>query len=373
MLHPLDDYPLHQTSQVISLPATESPNYYDRFFFNGWHPEGDVFFAVAFGVYPNRQVMDGAFSVVRDGVQHNVRATRTCPDDRTQTSVDPITITIEEPMRRHLIQVSDRFGLAADLHYTAMSPAIEEPRFLHVVGNRTRMDYTRLTQFGRWSGWIELDGERIEIDQTHVGVRDRSWGIRPVGEQPTAPSAAPQFFWIWCPTVFEDRCTHFALNHEADGRVWHQSGAVVPRLEDGEPVIDPGRVQRGESATIDVEWGQGTRWARSLTTRLGLWNCEPLEVTYEPLVRFQMSGIGYLHPEWGHGKWRGEADATRDKIVLDEIDPLSGKYVHIQALSRARCGTQIGMGVVEQLILGPHEPTGLAGVLEGAGSSSPQN
>jgi hypothetical protein len=54
MLHALDDYPYHQTPQPFSHPASDSPNVYDRFFFNGYSADGSVFFAVAFGVYPNR-------------------------------------------------------------------------------------------------------------------------------------------------------------------------------------------------------------------------------------------------------------------------------------------------------------------------------
>ena len=216
-----------------------------------------------------------------------------------------------------------------------------------------------------------LDGvERIVVDETHVGVRDRSWGIRSVGEQPAGPPSRPQFFWIWCPTVFEDACTHFALNHESNGRPWHQSGAVVPRIGADEPVLYPGRVQRAETAEVDIEWQTGTRWAQAVTTRLGVWNGDPVEVTYEPLTRFQMSGIGYLHPEWNHGRWIGEAEATRDAIVLDDVNPLSVEYIHVQALCRARWGSRIGTRVVEQLVIGPHEPSGLAGILDGARSES---
>ena len=50
MLHPFDDYPLHQTPEPLSHVGSESPNAYDRYFFNGYRVDGDdgpVFFAVA--------------------------------------------------------------------------------------------------------------------------------------------------------------------------------------------------------------------------------------------------------------------------------------------------------------------------------------
>ena len=369
MLHAFDDYPFHQTTQPISHPASDSPNVYDRFFFNGYSRDGSVFFAVAFGVYPNRGVMDGAFSVVRDGVQQNVRGSRACPRDRMQTTAGPITVEVVEPMRRHRVVVEGRHGIAADLTMTAIAPVVEEPRFVHQVDGRTTFDYTRLTQFGRWSGWIDVDGERVELADAGevVGVRDRSWGSRPVGDPIPGPPTAPQFFWLWAPTVFADACTHFALNQEADGGTWHQSGAVVPRIRDGDPTLDAGRVQRAETATFDVTWRPGTRWAATITTRLGVWSGAPVEITYEPFLQFQMVGIGYRHPEWGHGRWVGPDESTRDAIVLADVAPDDHLMLHVQALARARWGDREGVGVVEQLVIGPHAPTGLTGTLDGAG------
>lgn len=393
MLHGFDDYPVHSTPAPLLHPATDSPNAYDRYFYNGYRADGDLFFALALGVYPNRRVMDAAFSVVRNGVQHNLRASRACTTDRTRTVVGPIAIHIDEPMLRHRLVVdAPEHGVRAELAWTSISAVLEEPRFTHSQGPLLRMDYTRMTQFGSWTGWIELDGEHIEITAPGpgagsgdvpaqapgdvpvevLGCRDRSWGIRNVGAPIPGPATLPQFFWIWAPTIFPELCTHFALNHEADGRPWHQSGAVTGRLPGPDTgltidtVLDPSRVQRGQSAEVEITWQPGTRWAEQITTRLHRWEADPVEISYEPILRFQMSGVGYLHPEWGHGMWRGDLDVTRDAIVTDEVDPESITGVHIQALSRARWGDRVGVGTVEQMVLGAHTPTGLTGILTGA-------
>ena len=42
MLTPADDYPLHQTPETINISGTNR-NFYDRFFFNGYNDEGDIF------------------------------------------------------------------------------------------------------------------------------------------------------------------------------------------------------------------------------------------------------------------------------------------------------------------------------------------
>ena len=59
MLTPADDYPLHQTADPIAFARTDR-NFYDRFFFNGDHATGDIFFATALGVYPQLNVMDAS-------------------------------------------------------------------------------------------------------------------------------------------------------------------------------------------------------------------------------------------------------------------------------------------------------------------------
>src|SRR5262249_51016760 len=87
VLTPFDDYPIHQTPLPIAHPATGDPNHYDRFWFNGYTE--DYYFAAGMAVYPNRGIIDGAFSVVSDGVQRSVFASGRIPHDRSQTRIGP--------------------------------------------------------------------------------------------------------------------------------------------------------------------------------------------------------------------------------------------------------------------------------------------
>lgn len=86
MLTKADDYPIHQTPEPIAYTGTDR-NFYDRYFFNGYSPDGAIFFAAALGVYPALNVMDGSFCVVVDGVQHNLRASRVLVMERMDTRV----------------------------------------------------------------------------------------------------------------------------------------------------------------------------------------------------------------------------------------------------------------------------------------------
>lgn len=98
----LATWPSHQpTSTSSTRPPTPRPrrdgdhNFYDRYFFNGYRRDGDVYFAVAMGVYPNLGVMDAAFSVIQGGrLQYYVRASRFLGDDRMDTRVGPISVQI---------------------------------------------------------------------------------------------------------------------------------------------------------------------------------------------------------------------------------------------------------------------------------------
>src|SRR5262249_58534887 len=115
MLTSFDDYPVHQTAEPVAHSATGDRNFYDRYFFNGYSRTGDLFFAAALAVYPNRRVMDGAFSVVREGGQHVVRASRPAPPARRGTRVGPLFVEVLEPLRApHLRLSRNALGLSAD-------------------------------------------------------------------------------------------------------------------------------------------------------------------------------------------------------------------------------------------------------------------
>ncbi len=366
MLSPFDDYPVHQTGEPLAHPASGDRNVYDRYFFNGYADDGSLYFAAALGVYPNREVIDAAFSVVRDGVQRSVFASGRAPTDRTRTRVGPIVVEVLEPMRRLRVVVGSGHVIEADLTFTARTAPVEEPRFHRLRGGRPVMDYTRLTQWGSWSGSLVVDGERVDLAPDAVlGSRDRSWGVRTVGEpEGGAPSGqAPQFFWLWAPLNFDDVCTHFDVNEESDGRRWHEFGAVVPV---GDADVEPCAVD------WHIDWEPGTRRAASASVTLSPWRQDAATIELSPLLTFQMCGIGYFHPRWSHGTWQGEEAVGEDRWVLAELDPLAPAHIHVQQLVRAAWGDRTGIGVLEQLAFGPHEPSGLTGLLDGYAPLSTQ-
>ncbi len=368
MLHPHDDYPLHQVGLPILHTAGSNPNAYDRYFFNGYRRDGKVFFAAALGVYPNREIMDGAFSVVVDGVQHSTIVSGRMPSDR-RTQMGALRVDVVEPMKVLRVRVDgDRAPIGADLTFRARTVAVEEPRFTLNRDHVTLFDYTRMTQWGTWEGELSVEGRSLEIDRTVLGSRDRSWGVRPVGERVgrgAPPKAEPQFFWLWAPLNFEDCAAHFDVNEFADGRRWHGYGCLAPLLfdEDSDPTAPPIEMK---SVNYAIDWEPGTRRAQMASIILEPQGGDTHIIRLEPLLTFQMFGLGYGHPEWGHGMWRGENEQTSWSMRLSEVDPQLPTSVHVQQLVRARWGTRVGIGVLEQLAMGAHDPTGLTGLFDGA-------
>ena len=365
MLSGFDDYPIHQAPLPVAETSTSDINFYDRYFFNGYGHDGSAYFALAMGLYPNRHVADAAFSVVRDGEQISVFTSQRAPADRRNaTHLGPIKVEVVDPMRVLRLSVDDlEHDVHAELTFTTRSPAVEEPHYWWRAGVRTIFDYTRFTQFGTWSGWIDIEGVRQVVEpKTTWGSRDRSWGIRPTGEPAVtgAPVTEPQFFWLWAPVNFPSLSTHFDTNEYGDGRRWHEVGAIV-RTDGTAP-------ETMRLVDYRVEWRPGTRWAEHFEYDLIDWRDQLHTVKLEPRYEFQMSGLGYGHPEFGHGTWRGESVVASERIKLPVDTPCARQHIHVQAICGATYvapdgSTEQGIGILEQLAVGNH-PTGLSGILD---------
>ncbi|MDH5738173.1 MAG: hypothetical protein OEZ23_07660 [Gammaproteobacteria bacterium] len=367
MLTKGDDYPLHQTPEPVAYTGANR-NFYDRFFFNGYNRDGSLFFALAMGVYPYVNIMDGAFSVVVDGIQHNVYGSKIMHMERLDTQVGAVAIDILAPLWQHRLRCDDaKNGIRADLVFTARTPAHEEPRFTRHAGTQVAMDLTRMTQNGTWSGWIEVKGKKYEIGSDQFwGTRDRSWGIRAVGAPDTQPnpySGEQQFYWLWAPLNFDDFAAHYFLNDDGQGRAWNSNGILIPVIDREEEVHKP--VQVMQSWRSSIQYRSGTRHAQSANIWFESAAGEAYHLKLEPQWHFYMSGLGYTHPHFRHGTYHGELETGYDEYVTAEVEPTD---IHIQALCEVILegpeGQRKGQGVLEQFIMGPHKPSGFTELLD---------
>ena len=358
MLIPHDDYPVHQTSEPLAHAGMGHPDQYDRFWFNGYTE--DFFFAVALGLYPNRGVIDAAFSVVHADVQRSVFASGRIPLNRTDTRVGPIRVEIVEPLRINRIVVdAPDHGLTADLTCHARTPAFEEERSLRNAGTRRSWDMTRGTQMVQWAGRLSSGGRAIDLGGRMVlGTKDRSWGVRPLGVPPLrAPETeTPQLFFLWAPLNFEDVALHYTVSEDATGQPWAYTASVVPVIGPTDPVFGPDLgITELTGVRHDIEWEPGLRRARRASIRMP----QPhVDVELEPLLMFRMKGVGYGHREWAHGTWKDELVVGGEEASCADLDTGKGDCIHLQQVVRARWGARIGLGVLEQAVFGPYEPAG---------------
>ena len=129
MLSKADDYPIHQSPEPIAY-AGQSRNFYDRYFFNGYDADGGVFFALGMGVYPHVDVIDAGFSLIRNGVQHDLLCSRALGMERMDTQVGSIRVEVIEPLQSLRLRIdAPEHGIEADLLFLGRAPAPEEPRF----------------------------------------------------------------------------------------------------------------------------------------------------------------------------------------------------------------------------------------------------
>ncbi len=374
MLTKFDDYCIHQTDEPVACPSQSDRNFYDRYWFNGFDRSGKFCFEIGFGVYPNRFVMDGHFSVVLNGIQYAFHGSRRAPFDRTQTTIGPLEIEVITPMKLIRVRLQpNETNITCDLKFIPRTCATLEPKNLMVEDKRVIMKTSRFTQFGRWEGYFEIDGKRTQVEaETTPGIRDKSWGVRPVGEpQGGAPGVLnkePGVYWCWAPIHFDDFCTQFGTFEDHDGNPTQVSGCKVPVYSnvDQVPVGDePGYLEM-KKALHRIKWKKGTRHPETAELELHPRSGDVMIITLEPMLEFYMLGIGYQHPEWGHAVWKGEEAIARETLIQAELDPLDYKHIHIHKIVKARMGDLEGVGTLETVVFGRHDPSGFIDFLDGA-------
>lgn len=373
MITSFDDYCIHQTAEPIAAPSQSDRNFYDRYWFNGFDAAGEFLFEIGFGLYPNRRVMDGHFSVSRGGKQTAFHASRRAPGDRRETEIGPLRLEIVEPMRQVRVSLApNEHNIECELLFTASSAPHEEPRNVMHDDGHLIMNNSRFTQMGSWSGYFTIDGDRVEVNQVY-GTRDKSWGVRPVGEpQGGAPGLMnnePGVYWVWCPLNFGDVCTQFGTFEDRDGNPTQVSADMAPLYSD--PADIPALEDPGIIAMTDVahklQWRKGTRLAKAAEFHFADKNGNRYDIEVEnagPV--FYMLGVGYNHSEWGHAYWKGELETGREDWDLSAINPLDFQYLHTHQVVRGKMGDKVGMGTLESIVIGRHDPSGFKDFFDGA-------
>lgn len=374
MLTKFDDYPIHQTPEPIAVPETSDRNVYDRTWMNGYAHDGSYFFGLGVAVYPHRNIIDAHFSVLRkDGRQHCFYASCRAPAERSDTTVGPFKLDVVEPMRVTRITITDNeSGISCDLTFRTQTGAVQEARQTLWSGTRRMMDATRWDQFGHWEGWVKFDGDEIKVDaKVCLGTKDRSWGVRRMGEPELggAPSHPQGFFFLWAPLHWDDHATNSIFFDDMRGQPLVREGFTTPKYDANdvpEAVVDP-RSEYMATTRHRVTYVPGTRLAASAEIDLDPVGGKTRTITLEPILKFQMKGLGYGHPEWGQGMWKGENAVGHESFDPRQVDPLAPENLHTQQVCICTDNEgRRGIGVLEQIVIGPYAPAGFTQFLDGA-------
>ena len=192
MLSSFDEFYIHQTSRPIATPATSDRNAYDRSFFNGYTADGYLYFGISSARYPNLGIQDCALTIAVENEQHSFHGSRRAPDDPIDMSTGPFRIEIQEAMKTlRVVLDENETGISANLVWIPRTAHFAEDHQILTPQQIGRwMTSTRMNQFGFWQGELRLPNKTITIDPERTyGTKDRSWGIRPVGDP--APPGAP--------------------------------------------------------------------------------------------------------------------------------------------------------------------------------------
>jgi hypothetical protein len=357
---PLDEFPIHQVPLSLAHVGTSDRNFYDRCYLNAHDRTGERFLVTGFGVYPNLGVVDAYATLRRGDVQHAVRFSDALGDDRLSQRVGGYRIEVVEPLARlRVVCERDDPGLSFDLRWTGSFPAVHEQPHLLRAGARAILDASRFAQVGTWEGVIRVEGADVAVTpDAWTGSRDRSWGIRPVGEGEPAGRNGDEpldgFWWLYAPLRFDDFAVVVIVQERADG---------FRTLNDATRVWPDGRVEQLGWPRVDIRYRSGTRHPEHASIHCTTPDGKPLAIEVDTVTSVALNvGAGYSgDPDWGHGQWKGRG--WSEDAVYDLRDPaVAGRvpFSVVDHVGRATCDGHEGRGLFEHATMGRHDPSGFA-------------
>lgn len=337
MLTEIDDFTIHQTPGTMDQVQGRNPRWLDKLWFHIGTTDGRLSVAGHMGVYPATQTMDAAAAVTFDGKLYSARFARACKTDRDNRQVGPLAAAIVEHFRswRFVLEPAAGQPISFDLELQSEFQPMEvsAPVFHRQRGQHVIWDMWHYAQTGRARGTVRVDGATLEVSpDASFGVRDRSWGVRPIFGQvpwlaPLPESIGKSSVWlaaelpdraIWCwriEPLAADRAHLVGNLADQTGRT-RVDGAIAGRHGAGPP-------QRVIDLRPEVAFDRKGR-LQAIAARMFDTDESIYDVRLRPITTMYGQALGYGHPEFRHNEWKGDSVAQHEVVDLGDDVAVAG-------------------------------------------------
>lgn len=349
-----DEYHIHQTSDVLTVPLSADPSFVDHACMWGHAKGPGPYFYIAFYTSPNTGVRKACAAVNYEGKQYQIRAVQESFDDPTLMEIGPMSETIDEPLWQRSARLAPNDYLPVSFEVTGRGPfPIVDMGIDHgLEPPRTGMGMHWYSQLLRFTGHIEIEGKTFDADG-FVGERDRGWGVT----GPTAQTTRSDLgFWLYL--VFDD----FGL------LLFYSEGAdTVPIHCHGGLIYPDGSMKLVRRVIHDLEFQKDTRLWTKYDMELGMENGDVHTLSCKRVGEWNSFAGWSMRPTRneegkviaaGEGSM-GSARMGAGPLVIesDIIDRTDLEFLHnvARASRETPCeatfdGDIIGYGVVEESV-----------------------
>jgi len=365
VLVPMDDYMNHQTTDTFATVLQSDRSWAEKVCLSVGAKDGSVQIGFGLGKYINRNVMDAYAGIARGVEQWTVRASRQLSPHPDEYNVGPIHYEIIEPLKKIRLRLEK--NATQPIAFDVLLDCSEMPAFLEahefrrqLGGYRTDNDLVRYHQVGVPTGWLEVDGQRHEIDPIHwYCSRDHSWGVRyGVGEEPAVimPGIDRSLFpihFLWSPMrmVKPDGSVygihHFFLDIPIPG---------VPQIVQGGFEYPDG--SRDPFTAIEPNLRYDPRNRRllggELHCTLASGERKTLEIEVVSDTGFHLgAGLYFGFDGKHHGQWRGELN-IEGEYLADCSEVETAKRVHQlrDCIVKVVDGSAVGFSNYQTMVCG---------------------